>query len=125
MRITRKMPALLCLVLLTGALLYGHPASDIRIDYNQKSHQLDIVVNHTSSSTESHFIDKIIVKLNDREIINQTFQSQETGRAQSVVYRVIDAKVEDKFEVITECSKGGTRTEKYTIPKNEDIQFDE
>ncbi|MEN3189287.1 MAG: hypothetical protein ABDK94_10995, partial [Atribacterota bacterium] len=55
----------------------------------------------------NHYIDKVVVSLNGKEVITQFLSSQYSPQEQVVLYQLIDAKKGDTIEVYAKCSKFG------------------
>ena len=91
---------------------FSHPASKITL--STEGTVLHITVNHDVGSSENHYINEILVFLNDKEIIRQIFFMQ-TGNMQKVSYTIPSLKAGDKVTVKTNCSRGGKRSGTITV----------
>ena len=90
----------------------SHPASKVTLSVEGKV--LNISVNHSVGNPQTHYIDEIIVLLNDKEIIKQIFFIQ-TDNLQKVSYTIPSLKAGDKITVKTNCSRGGKRSGTITV----------
>jgi hypothetical protein len=97
----------------TGA--WAHPASAIRLEFDQPGRLLKIVVVHDTKNPSEHFIKTVSVRLNGREILKQEFASQEDGTVQTVAYKIIDAKSGDSIEVTAVCNVFGKKKESMRL----------
>lgn len=86
---------------------FSHPASKVILSIEGK--QVHITVNHNVGNSENHYINEVLVFLNDKEIIKQIFFMQ-TNNMQKVSYTIPSLKPGDKVTVKTNCSKGGKRS---------------
>ncbi|HTZ11295.1 MAG TPA: hypothetical protein VMD04_02805 [Candidatus Margulisiibacteriota bacterium] len=86
---------------------YAHPPSDIIITFNQQTKMLEAVIMHNVSNPENHYIKKVDVGRNGKEIISQEFSRQENNEIQTVHYLITDAKAGDVFSVEGYCSISG------------------
>lgn len=103
---------LVILFLMLSAQAFSHPASKVTLLVEGKV--LHITVNHNVGNPENHYINEILVFLNDKEIIRQIFFMQ-TDNMQEVSYTIPSLKPGDKVTVKTNCSRGGKRSGTTTI----------
>ena len=92
--------------------VYAHPAAKVTLSIEGKV--LNVTINHNVGNSENHYIDEIIVLLNDKEIIKQIFSTQ-IDNVQKVSYTIPSLKIGDKITVKTNCSRGGKRSGTITV----------
>lgn len=99
----------LLLVLFFGftCAAYAHPPSDIKITFDAKSKMLQAVIMHGVSNPLRHYIKKVDVGLNGKEIIELNFSRQENNNSQTVTYLMPDVKDGDIISVEGYCSISG------------------
>ena len=90
---------------------WAHPASAVKLEYDSVSRILKIIAAHDTKKPAEHYIRNVSVRLNGKEIIRQEFASQEDAAAQTVSYKIIDAKQGDTVEVTTVCNVFGKKKE--------------
>ena len=71
---------------------------------------------HEVKDASEHIINKVVVKLNGKEILKQEFLTQENTEKQTVIYQIHDAKSGDKLEVTAHCNVFGKKKETVQIP---------
>ncbi len=98
---------------LTG--VRAHPASAVRLEYDSVSRVLKITAAHDTKKPTEHFIQSVVVRLNGKETVKQVFASQEDTAAQTVSYKIIDAKPGDTVEVTTVCNVFGKKKESIRL----------
>jgi len=103
---------LVILFLIFSSQAFTHPASKVTLLVEGKV--LHITVNHNVGNSENHYINEILVFLNDKEIVRQIFFMQ-TGDMQKVSYTIPSLKAGDKVTVKTNCSRGGKRSGTITV----------
>ena len=103
---------LVILFLMFSSQAFTHPASKVTLLVEGKV--LHVTVNHNVSNSENHYINEILVFLNDKEIIRQMLFIQ-TGDIQKVSYTIPSLKARDKITVKTNCSRGGKRSGTITV----------
>ncbi len=91
---------------------FSHPASKITL--STEGTVLHITVNHDVGSSENHYINEILVFLNEKEIIRQIFSIQ-TNNTQEVSYTIPSLKPGDEITVSANCSRGGRRSGKIIV----------
>jgi RNA-binding protein YhbY len=96
-----------CLFLTVSSIAYAHPPSDIIITFDSKAKTLNAVIMHNVSNLENHFIKKVDIALNGKEIIALTFSRQDNNTSQTVSYLIPDAKAGDTLSVEGYCSISG------------------
>jgi len=89
------------------SIAYAHPPSDIIITFDPKTKILSAVIMHNVSNPESHFIKKVDIGLNGKEIIELKFSRQDNNASQPVSYLIPDAKAGDTLSVEAYCSISG------------------
>lgn len=103
----KKIAIFLILSFFMCSLAYAHPPSDIKITYDSKTKILKAVIMHNVSDVKKHFINKVDVGLNGREIISQAISQQDNNISQTVSYLIPDAKAGDVLSVEGHCSISG------------------
>ena len=93
----------------------AHPPSDIRITFNPKTKMLVAVIMHNTSNPASHYIKKVDLGLNGKEIIEHTLSRQDNNESQTVSYFIPDAKDGDLISVEGYCSISGKLQESITV----------
>lgn len=109
----------LLVALLAPVVLQAHPPKDIMVTFDNETKELAVVISHYVDDPIRHYIDRIVVELNDEEIITQKLMMQATKAEQKVLYLVTDAAEGDKISVTAYCSIAGKK--KVTI----DVVVDE
>lgn len=94
----------------------AHPPVKIVLDFDQETSILKVAVLHEVKDAVKHFVEKIEVKLNDKEILNQEFLSQLDKENQTAMYVIHDAKSGDRLEVSAYCNVFGKMKEIFQIP---------
>lgn len=86
---------------------YAHPPSGIVITFDPKTKILNAVIMHEVSNPVNHFIKRVDIALNGKEIIEHTLSRQDNNVSQSVAYLIPDAKRGDILSVEAYCSISG------------------
>ena len=89
------------------SMAYAHPPADIIITFDPKTKILNAVIMHNVNNPESHFIKKLDIGLNGKEIIELNIGRQDNFVSQSVTYTIPDAKTGDTISVEAYCSISG------------------
>lgn len=112
-----------CFIIITLMMLlgisqvFGHPPDSLSLDYDQTSRILKVVVFHPTKDASKHIIDKVVVKLNNKEVVKQEFFSQMDREKHEVAYTIFDVKTGDEINVMASCNVYGK--------KKKTIQIDE
>jgi len=94
---------------------YAHPPSDIIITYDSQSKVLKAEIVHNVSNPQTHYISKVNISLNGKEIIEHKISSQDNNLKQTVSYLIPDAKKGDILGVEAYCSISGKLTKEIRI----------
>ena len=105
----------LCAIILLAQSAFAHPPSDIKISYDPNTKILTAVIIHPVSNTQSHYINKVDVAINGREIIEQKISRQDNSNDQAVSYFIPDVKSGDTISVEGYCSVSGKLTKEIKV----------
>jgi hypothetical protein len=96
-----------CFLLFVCFLAYAHPPSDIIITYDPQTKMLHAVIMHNTSNPENHYINRVDIGLNGKEIIQHAISREDNNISQTVSYLIPDAKAGDTLSVEAYCSISG------------------
>ncbi len=105
---------LVVLVLLVVPLVAHSPKSP-ELEYDVEAGLLNVSITHSVNNASKHYVNKVVVELNGKKIIEQKFRSQTSEDEQKVMYTIIDAKVGDKISVTAFCNISGKKKGELTI----------
>ncbi len=100
------------------SVAYAHPPSDIKITFDPKTKMLQAVIMHDTSNPINHYIKKVDVGLNGKDIIEHTISREDNNESQTVMYFIPDVKDGDVISVEGYCSISG-KLKKEIIIKSE------
>ncbi len=103
--------AILC-IFITSSL--AHPADSLVMSIDSNG-LLSIQIYHPVKDHAKHYINKVTVELNGKEIIQQSFKSQTDKTVQELIYKIIDAKENDKITLTAYCNITGKKKEMLTV----------
>ena len=86
---------------------YAHPPSDIQITFNPQTQEVKAIIFHQVSDMNKHYIKKVDIGINDKEIVELKFSKQDNLVTQSVIYKIPEAKAGDRLSVEAYCSLSG------------------
>jgi hypothetical protein len=86
---------------------YAHPPQDIKITFDQNTKILSAVITHKVNNPENHYVKKVGIGLNGKEIISHQISRQDNNDTQTVSYLIPDAKNGDTLSVEAYCSISG------------------
>ncbi|NQT25446.1 hypothetical protein HQ585_08825 [candidate division KSB1 bacterium] len=94
----------------------AHPPSKIILEFNAETSILKVEMPHKVKDASEHFINKVEIKLNGKEIVKQEFFTQKDTGKQMVMYQIHDAKSGDTLEVTAHCNVFSKKKETIQIP---------
>jgi len=103
--------------LIVTTFTYAHPPEEMIFSYDAKNKILSIGVAHQVQNIKKHFVSKINIKLNGKDLIMQNFLNQTNVKVQAVSYAMVDLKKGDVIEVSAVCNQSGELTKKFKIDK--------
>jgi desulfoferrodoxin (superoxide reductase-like protein) len=103
-------------LLLHSRAAVAHPPSKIVLEFNAETSILKVAMTHEVKDAAKHYIEKIEIKLNDKEILVQDFLTQQDTEEQTALYHIHDAKQGDTLEVTAHCNVFGKEKETLQIP---------
>lgn len=102
--------------MLTAVICFAHPPAALEFAYDPDSSILHVTIGHRVNDAAKHYVRKLVVELDGKEIIVQTFRRQDDGGTQRVMYRVIDVHEGDRVKVTAYCNISGRKSEVFVIP---------
>jgi len=107
--------SLILVMLFSVGLVHAHPPSDIKITFNPQTKILQAVIYHNTSNPINHYIKKVDVGLNGKEIIEHQISREDNNETQTVSYLIPDAKQGDSLSVEGYCSISGKLKKEITV----------
>ena len=105
---------ILCLFAITN-VAYANPPTKIDTEYNVSTKTLAVVVAHPVKDPQKHYIYKITLTLNGKEISKNEFNNQYNNTVQQTSFIIKDAKPGDVLIVEATCSIFGSLAKKITL----------
>lgn len=107
--------SILCTFIFVCSVAFAHPPSDIKAEYNLQTRILTVIITHHVNNPGSHYIGKIDIWLNGKEIIEHKISKQDNNSSQFAVYMIPDAKSGDVIAVEGYCSINGKLRKEITL----------
>ena len=111
----KKIALVLCGLLVLSATAFAHPPSDIKISFDPETKLLSAIIEHRVSSPQSHYIKKIDIKLNGKEIQTLVFKKQDSNADQTFAVPVPEAQKGDTLSVEGYCNLSGKLEKKIEV----------
>ena len=102
-------------VFMIASIAYAHPPSDIKITFDLKTKVLQAIIVHNTSNPAYHYISKVDVGLNGKEIIEHRIPREDNNETQTVSYLIPDVKGGDVLSVEGHCSISGKLKKEITV----------
>jgi len=103
----KKIVLILCGLLVASTQVFAHPPSDIKIQFDPATKLLTAVIEHRVSNPNSHYIKKVDIGLNGKEIKMLPFKKQGTSTKQTITALIPEAKRGDTLSVEGYCNLSG------------------
>jgi hypothetical protein len=104
---------LLLAVAVTSA--YAHTPSDMKITFDPATKVLKLVIMHDVPDPALHYIGRVNVDLNGKEVINDKLSHQDNNTSETLSYTIPNAKPGDIITVYVRCSIIGRLKRKIKI----------
>ncbi|MBF0522582.1 MAG: hypothetical protein HQL24_05945 [Candidatus Omnitrophica bacterium] len=105
----------LLIFMAAASTAYAHPPSDIKITFNPSTKILTAAIIHNTSNPSKHYINKVDVGLNGKDIITQMISKEDNNASQTVSYLIPDAKAGDILSVEGHCSISGALKKEISV----------
>jgi hypothetical protein len=92
----------------------AHPPSNMVLEYDFESQQLDVTITHNTPAPNQHYVEKVEIWVNDDLKLTRDYTSQPTANTFTYTYDV-SAKDSDIIKVKATCSISGDITEEITV----------
>lgn len=114
------MKVLIITLVLLAVPLLAHTPKSVDLEYDSETGILNASIIHSVNNASKHYVNKIIVELNGKKIIEQTFKRQVDDEVQMVMYKIIDAKESDKIKVTAYCNISGKKNGELIVTAPEE-----
>ncbi|MFA6357900.1 MAG: hypothetical protein WCY09_04450 [Candidatus Omnitrophota bacterium] len=111
----KKIVMFLVIFMSVVSAAYAHPPSDIKIDFDPNTKILKAIIMHNTNNPLTHYIKKVDVGLNGKEIIEQVISREDNFENQTVSYLIPDVKDGDILSVEGYCSISGKLLKEITV----------
>ena len=91
----------------------AHAPARFLLEYEFETETLSIDIEHPRMYPEVHYIDNVVIWLNDVVVRNETYTSQQGDNYH--LYFVINATHMDVFKAFGRCCIGGNATDEITV----------
>jgi len=85
------------------------------LKFNKETGELTVTIQHKVKNVENHFIDEIILEINDEEIEIKEIDKQSSIQNEIVTFKLKDYKKGDEIKVVAKCNQFGKKSAKLTI----------
>jgi len=102
-------------LLLLSVSAFAHAPSEMELSFDKESSQLTINIDHGVRDGNSHYIDKLTIKVGKKDILVHLISSQETNEGIMLTYRLPDLKAGTTLEVTASCNRIGKMTRNIVI----------
>ncbi len=113
---TSKIRALAAMVLIVMLAMpaMAHSPARVNLDYDSQNQTLNVTTTHAVSNPSSHYVMKIVVEKNGKQVLTKEYQSQPTSSKFSYDYP-INASKGDALKATAYCSITGRRSGEITV----------
>ncbi|MDD5081424.1 MAG: hypothetical protein PHC58_05495 [Candidatus Omnitrophica bacterium] len=101
--------------LLFQGIVFAHPPSKIDITFDKKTSTLKAVIYHSTSNPARHYINKVDIGINGKEVMSDNITNDADKMKQIVTYKMSQIKTGDVVSVEGYCSISGNRTASINI----------
>ena len=104
---------LLCLGLLLVAVpAFAHPPTHIEVSFDKETKILAAKISHHVENPATHYVAKVDIAVNGKEILTHQISRQDTQNEQVVLYLLPDVKSGDEITIEAYCSIMGKKEAK-------------
>ena len=103
------------LMVIVAMPLFAHPPKSVTLEYDSDTKILSAVIEHSVNNASKHYVYKVVVEVNGKKRIEQTFTRQMDGEQHEVVYKIADVNDGDKVTVIGYCNISGKKKSELVV----------
>ena len=111
----KRMAGIIVGILLCAGMAAAHAPMKVDLAFEKETGFLSVTFEHRVRNVKDHFVYLVRVRLNKKDVIEQSLNLQDDENGGSLIYKLNDAKSGDTVEVRLECVKGGSKTGKIKI----------
>jgi len=100
--------AIALLVIIMTSNVFANPPSAIYADYDSTRHELNVKAQHIVTKRAEHFVKRVVIYKNGKEVLTKTFDFQTSHRNQTMPPISLDAKKSDKIRIVAFCNISGS-----------------
>ena len=101
--------------LVVASAAAANPPSAIHASYDAGRQELNVLVQHIVTDRMAHYVDKVVISKNGKEVATRTFTSQASHRDQVMPPIKVPAVAGDAFTIVATCSEGGSREQQVAV----------
>ena len=105
----------LFIILFVVSSTMAHPPKSITLKFDNKTQELDVKITHPVKDVKDHFIETILIKVNDSEVVKQVYKFQRDEKADVFRFKLEDLKSGDVIQLKANCSKWGKKNKSLTL----------
>lgn len=95
--------------------VFAHPPVRVDISYDAPTKTVTAVIVHPVADPKTHYIEKVDVSVNGKEIMDEKFTSQQNANSDTVTYKLKDVKPGDVVGIEGYCNIFGKKESTITI----------
>ncbi len=103
------------LLLLVTMPLFAHPPKNVTSEFDYDTKILSVVIQHSVNNVSKHYMKKVVVEVNGKKHIEQTFTRQMDGEEHEVLYKMVDVDEGDKITVTGYCNISGKKRSELIV----------
>ncbi len=96
-------------ILFISQTVFAHSPADINIAYDHDNKTITAIIAHPVPNPRQHYVHRVEVSVNGKEIIRHNISMQENSNSQTVSYRIADLKPGDVIDIEAYCNINGKR----------------
>jgi len=94
---------------------YADPPSAIDVGYDTTAKRFRAVIHHKVANPTKHYIRKVVISVNHKQVAEQYFTKQSSVSGQEVIFAIPSLKMGDVLEIEAFCNVGGRRSQPVKI----------
>ena len=98
---------ILLLLILAPSVLFANPPNAFHTSYDKVRAKLHVTVEHIVTDPEDHYIEKVTLYKNGREVETRTFHFQTSKRNQTMPPVNVYASPTDRLRILATCNQAG------------------
>ncbi len=101
----------------------AHDPESVQLDYDLDAGELTVEITHVVADPETHYVERVVVEVDDETVIDEPYTSQPTPDSFDYVYE-LEAQEGSTIKVTAYCNQAGSTSASIEAGQEEKVDDD-